>query len=151
MRTVLVSVSDKSGLEDFLHKLEKFESLRLIATGNTYKFLIDHGFDCLKVEELTQFPEILSGRVKTLHPKVFAGILSRPSDEDRSTLAQHQIQEIDVVVVNLYPFEEKLKQNLSQAEMIEQIDIGGVTLLRAAAKNFARVTIVSDPTQYNSV
>src|SRR6202040_2675409 len=98
-----------------------------------------------------QFPEILSGRVKTLHPKVFAGILSRPIEEDRTTLAAHDIQEIDMVVVTLHPFEKKLTENLSEPEMIEQIDIGGVTLLRAAAKNFARVTIVSDPGQYESV
>jgi phosphoribosylaminoimidazolecarboxamide formyltransferase/IMP cyclohydrolase len=151
MRTVLVSVSDKTGLESFLRRLERFDNLRLIATGNTYKFLSEHGFNCVKVEELTQFPEILSGRVKTLHPKVFAGILSRPIEEDRWTLAQHDIQEIDVVIVNLYPFEKKLEENLSEPEMIEQIDIGGVTLLRAAAKNFARVSIVSDPAQYDKV
>ncbi len=151
MRTVLVSVSDKSGLESFLRGLERFDSLRLIATGNTAKFLSEHGFSVVKVEELTKFPEILAGRVKTLHPKVFAGILSRPLAEDRSCLAEHDIEEIDVVVVNLYPFEKKLKENLSEAEMIEQIDIGGVTLLRAAAKNFARVSIVSDPAQYDTV
>jgi phosphoribosylaminoimidazolecarboxamide formyltransferase / IMP cyclohydrolase len=151
MRTVLVSVSDKSGLEQFLKQIEQFDSLRLIATGNTYKFLTEKGFKCLKVEELTQFPEILAGRVKTLHPKVFAGILSRPIEEDRSTLAEHDIQEIDVVVVNLYPFEKKLTEGLSEPEMIEQIDIGGVTLLRAAAKNFARVSIVSDPGQYETI
>ncbi|HEY9791090.1 MAG TPA: bifunctional phosphoribosylaminoimidazolecarboxamide formyltransferase/IMP cyclohydrolase [Candidatus Obscuribacterales bacterium] len=151
MRTVLVSVSDKSGLESFLRRLERFGGLRLIATGNTYKFLTEHGFKCLKVEELTQFPEILSGRVKTLHPKVFAGILARPIEEDRSTLAQHDIQEIDVVVVNLYPFEKKLAEGLSEPDMIEQIDIGGVTLLRAAAKNFERVSIVSDPGQYEGI
>lgn len=151
MRTVLVSVSDKSGLENFLRSLERFDKLRLIATGNTAKFLAEKGFECIKVEELTKFPEILAGRVKTLHPKVFAGILSRPIDEDRSCLAEHDIQEIDFVVVNLYPFEKKLQENLSEPEMVEQIDIGGVTLLRAAAKNFARVTIVSDPEQYNRV
>ncbi len=151
MRTVLVSVSDKSGLESFLRRLERFEELRLIATGNTHKFLNENGFKCIKVEELTKFPEILAGRVKTLHPKVFAGILSRPSEEDRSCLAEHDIQEIDVVVVNLYPFEKKLTENLSEPEMIEQIDIGGVTLLRAAAKNFARVSILSDPAQYDKV
>lgn len=151
MRTVLVSVSDKSGLENFLRRLEKFDDLRLIATGNTAKFLAEHGFSVVKVEELTKFPEILAGRVKTLHPKVFAGILSRPLAEDRTCLAEHDIQEIDVVVVNLYPFEKKLLENLTEAEMIEQIDIGGVTLLRAAAKNFARVSIVSDPAQYESV
>ncbi len=151
MRTILVSVSDKAGLETFLRRLERFDSLRLIATGNTAKFLTEHGFTCLKVEELTQFPEILAGRVKTLHPKVFAGILARPSEEDRSCLAQMDILEIDFVVVNLYPFEKKLEQGLPESEMVEQIDIGGVTLLRAAAKNFARVTIVSDPRQYAEV
>lgn len=151
MRTVLVSVSDKSGLENFLRGLERFDKLRLIATGNTAKFLSEHGFEVVKVEELTKFPEILAGRVKTLHPKVFAGILARPLAEDRTCLAEHDIQEIDVVVVNLYPFEKKLQENLSEPEMIEQIDIGGVTLLRAAAKNFARVSIVSDPAQYQMV
>jgi AICAR transformylase/IMP cyclohydrolase PurH len=140
MRTVLVSVSDKSGLESFLRKMEKFDKLRLIATGNTAKFLSEHGFSVVKVEELTKFPEILAGRVKTLHPKVFAGILSRPLAEDRTCLQEHDIEEIDVVVVNLYPFEKKLEEGLTEPEMIEQIDIGGVTLLRAAAKNFARVT-----------
>jgi phosphoribosylaminoimidazolecarboxamide formyltransferase/IMP cyclohydrolase len=151
MRTVLVSVSDKSGLEGFLRRMEKFDKLRLIATGNTAKFLTEHGFEVVKVEELTKFPEILAGRVKTLHPKVFAGILSRPLAEDRTCLAEHDIEEIDVVVVNLYPFEKKLQENLSEGEMVEQIDIGGVTLLRAAAKNFARVSIVSDPAQYEKV
>lgn len=151
MRTVLVSVSDKSGLESFLRRMEGFDELRLIATGNTAKFLSEHGFKVIKVEELTKFPEILAGRVKTLHPKVFAGILSRPLAEDRTCLAEHDIEEIDVVVVNLYPFEKKLLENLSEPEMIEQIDIGGVTLLRAAAKNFARVSIISDPVQYETV
>jgi phosphoribosylaminoimidazolecarboxamide formyltransferase / IMP cyclohydrolase len=151
MRTVLVSVSDKSGLESFLRKMEKFDKLRLIATGNTAKFLSEHGFSVVKVEELTKFPEILAGRVKTLHPKVFAGILSRPLAEDRTCLQEHDIEEIDVVVVNLYPFEKKLEEGLTEPEMIEQIDIGGVTLLRAAAKNFARVSIVSDPAQYDKV
>lgn len=151
MRTVLVSVSDKSGLEPFLRGLEKFEPMRLVATGNTAKFLIEKGFTCLKVEELTQFPEILSGRVKTLHPKVFAGILSRPSVEDRTCLKEMEIPEIDVVVVNLYPFEKKLAEGLSEPQMIEHIDIGGVTLLRAAAKNFERVSVVSDPAQYETI
>ncbi|MBX9722013.1 MAG: bifunctional phosphoribosylaminoimidazolecarboxamide formyltransferase/IMP cyclohydrolase, partial [Candidatus Obscuribacterales bacterium] len=97
------------------------------------------------------FPEILSGRVKTLHPKVLAGILSRPSKEDRDCLAEHEIEEIDIVVVNLYPFEKKLQEKLNEAEMVEQIDVGGVTLLRAAAKNFARVAVLSDPSQYDLV
>lgn len=151
MPSVLVSVSDKSGLENFIRRLERFDSLKIIATSSTHKFLTEKGFNCLKVEDLTKFPEILAGRVKTLHPKVLAGILSRPSEEDRNCLAEHEIEEIDMVVVNLYPFEKKLKEKLSEPDMVEQIDVGGVTLLRAAAKNFARVAVLSDPGQYDSV
>jgi phosphoribosylaminoimidazolecarboxamide formyltransferase / IMP cyclohydrolase len=151
MPSVLVSVSDKTGLENFVRRLERFEEVRLIATSSTAKFLAESGFKVTKVEDLTKFPEILSGRVKTLHPKVLAGILSRPSKEDRDCLAEYEIEEIDIVVVNLYPFEKKLKEQLSESDMIEQIDVGGVTLLRAAAKNFARVAVISDPAQYDYV
>ncbi|MBX9688476.1 MAG: bifunctional phosphoribosylaminoimidazolecarboxamide formyltransferase/IMP cyclohydrolase [Candidatus Obscuribacterales bacterium] len=151
MPSVLVSVSDKSGLENFIRRLERFDDVRLIATSSTAKFLSEKGFKVTKVEDLTKFPEILSGRVKTLHPKVLAGILSRPSKEDRDCLAEHEIEEIDIVVVNLYPFEKKLEEKLAEHEMVEQIDVGGVTLLRAAAKNFARVAVISDPKQYDMI
>jgi phosphoribosylaminoimidazolecarboxamide formyltransferase/IMP cyclohydrolase len=151
MKTVLVSVTDKTGLDNFLKRLERFDQLKLIATTSSAKFLKEQGFACMKVEELTEFPEILSGRVKTLHPRVFAGILARPSQEDRNCLDELSIPEIDIVLVNLYAFEEKLKENLSEAQMIEQIDIGGVSLLRAAAKNFERVAVISDPKQYDRV
>lgn len=151
MPAVLVSVSDKTGLENFIRRLDRFTELKLIATGNTAKFLTEKGFNCIKVEDLTEFPEILAGRVKTLHPKVLGGILSRPSKEDRDCLAEHKIEEIDIVIVNLYPFEKKLQEKLPESEMVEQIDIGGVTLLRAAAKNFTRVAVISDPGQYDEV
>ena len=151
MKTVLVSVTDKTGLETLLRRLEHFDSLRLIATTSTARYLEQHGFSCTRVEELTGFPEILSGRVKTLHPRVFAGILARSSEADRSCLAQLEISEIDIVVVNLYAFEEKLTEGLTEQEMIEQIDVGGVALLRAAAKNYERVATVSDPRQYDCV
>ncbi|HEY9676887.1 MAG TPA: bifunctional phosphoribosylaminoimidazolecarboxamide formyltransferase/IMP cyclohydrolase [Drouetiella sp.] len=151
MRTILVSVWDKTGLEDFLKGVQKYGELRLIGTRSTSKFLEEKGFKCEAVEELTKFPEILDGRVKTLHPKVFAGILSRPSKEDRESLTEHGISEIDMVIVNLYPFEEKLKQDLSESEMIEHIDIGGVSLLRAAAKNYTRVTVACEPNQYEDI
>jgi len=151
MRTVLVSVSDKTGLEKFLKRLERFDSLRLIATRSTAKYLEDCGFACKKVEELTNFPEILSGRVKTLHPRVLAGILARSSVEDRNCLSELDILEIDLVVVNLYPFEKKLSERLDEAEMVEHIDVGGVTLMRAAAKNFERVAVVCDPSQYDVI
>ncbi len=151
MRTILVSVWDKTGLEHFLKGVQEFDEVRLIATRSTSKFLEERGFKCEAVEELTKFPEILDGRVKTLHPKVFAGILSRPSKEDRASLSEHGISEIDIVIVNLYPFEEKLKQKLAEAEMIEHIDIGGVSLLRAAAKNYTRVTVACEPGQYTDI
>lgn len=151
MKTVLVSVTDKTGLDNFLTRLERFDTLRLIGTTSTAKYLEEKGFKCTKVEELTGFPEILSGRVKTLHPKVFAGILARPISEDRSCLAEMEISEIDLVVVNLYAFEEALKKNLAEQPMVEQIDVGGVALLRAAAKNFERVAVINEPSQYDSV
>ncbi|CAN5444671.1 bifunctional phosphoribosylaminoimidazolecarboxamide formyltransferase/IMP cyclohydrolase [soil metagenome] len=151
MKTVLVSVTDKTGLDNFLTRLERFDTLRLIGTTSTVKYLEEKGFKCIKVEELTGFPEILSGRVKTLHPKVFAGILARPITEDRSCLAEMEISEIDLVVVNLYAFEDALKKNLAEQPMVEQIDVGGVALLRAAAKNFERVAVINEPSQYDSV
>ena len=151
MKTALVSVSDKTGLADFINKLKTYEDLRLLATSSTAAYLTEHNLEVISVESVTSFPEILGGRVKTLHPRVFAGILARPSKDDRECLAQHEIDEIDFVIVNLYPFEKKLTQGLSQAEMVEQIDIGGVSLLRAAAKNFERVLVVSEPGQYAGI
>lgn len=151
VKTVLVSVTDKTGLDRFLKRLERFDELKLIGTTSTHKFLTDNKFACTKVEELTNFPEILSGRVKTLHPRVFAGILARPSKEDRDCLSEMDIQEIDLVIVNLYAFEKKLSEGLPEAKMIEEIDVGGVALLRAAAKNFERVAVISSPDQYDMV
>lgn len=151
MQTVLVSVSDKTRLSEFIACLKKFDELKLIATSSTAKFLKENKYDCQTIDEVTKFPEILGGRVKTLHPNVFAGILARPTDEDLRSLKDLSISAIDMVICNLYPFEKKLKENLSEAEMVEHIDIGGVTLIRAAAKNFARVAIVCDPSQYEKV
>lgn len=151
MLTVLVSVWDKTGLDSFLRQLQQFQQLRLIATQSTHAHLIERGFDCVKVEDLTQFPEILGGRVKTLHPKIFAGILARSQQEDQHNMRHHGIEHIDMVVVSLYPFEKKLQERLPEPEMIEFIDIGGVSLLRAAAKNFERVSVVCDQAQYDSI
>lgn len=148
MITALISVYEKTGLIDFLNQITKSTELNLIATTSTAKYLEENGFKCNKVENLTGFPEILGGRVKTLHPHVFAGILARSIDEDKKCLSDLNIPTIDMVIVNLYPFENKTKENLSQKEMLEYIDIGGVSLLRAAAKNFPRVTILSQPEQY---
>jgi phosphoribosylaminoimidazolecarboxamide formyltransferase/IMP cyclohydrolase len=151
MLTILVSVWDKTGLAPFLNQLKEHEELTLIATSSTKAFLNDQGFDCLAVDEYTGFPEILGGRVKTLHPKIFAGLLARPIKEDQETLEQHGVLPIDMAIVSLYPFEEKLQHRLPEPEMIEFIDIGGVSLLRAASKNFERVAVICEPSQYEDV
>jgi len=151
MITALISVYDKTGLLDFIKQVANVTELKLIATTSTAKYLQENGFDCGKVEDLTGFPEILGGRVKTLHPHVFAGILARPIEEDKKCLTDLKIPTIDMVIVNLYPFESKTKEKLSQKEMLEYIDIGGVSLLRAAAKNFPHVTVLSKSEQYNQV
>jgi len=140
----LVSVSDKRKLEDFAKNLVDL-GYTLISTGGTYNFLRDHGISAKKVEDFTSFPEILNGRVKTLHPAVHGGILAKNAKDLKSL----GIEPIDVVVVNLYPFEKHTGD--SEDIMIENIDIGGVALLRAAAKNYARVIVVSSPAQYDEV
>lgn len=151
MPTALVSVSDKTGLDKLARDLQNRHGYKFIATTSTAKYLNELGVECKKVEEVTDFPEILGGRVKTLHPRVFAGILSRDLKEDKDCLADLKIDELDLVIVNLYPFEKKLKEGLAEDAMIEQIDIGGVALIRAAAKNFNRVAILSDPAQYEGL
>ncbi len=152
MAAVLVSVLDKTGLEEFIKELVKIKpDYKIIGTTSTAKHLSDVGIDCISIDKVTGFPEILGGRVKTLHPNVFGGILSRDTDDDRATLKEHGIEEIDMVIVNLYAFEQKLKENLPEDKMIEHIDIGGVSLIRAAGKNFSRVNIICDPSQYKEV
>lgn len=151
MLNVLASVTDKNGLDTFLSELQEFEQLKIFATRSTADYLREKGFACKRVEELTGFPEILGGRVKTLHPKVFAGILSRPSREDQDTLQNIGAPALDLVIVNLYAFESALSKGLSQDQMVEEIDIGGVALLRAAAKNFNRVAVVCSTDQYPRV
>src|SRR3982750_4179617 len=145
MPTALVSVSDKTGLIEFLTELRKLDKdYKFVATTSTATHLKENKIDCVTVESITKFPEILGGRVKTLHPNVFAGILARATDEDRATLKEIALDEIDMVIVNLYPFEKKLKENLPEEKMIEQIDVGGPSMIRAAAKNFDRVAIACD-------
>jgi phosphoribosylaminoimidazolecarboxamide formyltransferase/IMP cyclohydrolase len=148
MPIALLSVSDKSGLTEFAQTLADL-GWKLIASGGTAKTLAMAGLAVTDIATLTGAPEMLGGRVKTLHPVIHAGILARPSKEDRAELQAHHLQEIDMVVCNLYPFQETVrKPGVSLNEAIEQIDIGGVTLLRAAAKNFARVAVVCDPADY---
>lgn len=144
----LVSVFDKTGLDGLIPALVK-KGYKLISTGGSYKYIKEMGFDVLEVAELTGAPEILGGRVKTLHPKVHGGILAIRNEDHLGQLKEQGIGEIDLVVCNLYPFFEKVKEPLSFEELIEFIDVGGPTMLRAAAKNHAYVTVLSQVEQYD--
>ncbi|MGC8877933.1 MAG: bifunctional phosphoribosylaminoimidazolecarboxamide formyltransferase/IMP cyclohydrolase [Anaerolineae bacterium] len=151
MYRALISVSDKSGLVDFARELTAL-NWRIIASGGSARTLREAGLAVTEVAEVTGAPEMLGGRVKTLHPAIHAGILARDSAADRAELARHGIQPIDLVVCNLYPFRETVaRPDVSLEEAVEQIDIGGVALLRAAAKNFERVTVLCDPQDYATV
>lgn len=151
MPRALFSVYDKSGLVDFARRLDA-AGVQLIASGGTARALSDAGLAVTQVEGLTGFPEILGGRVKTLHPAIHGGILARRTDEHLAELAAHGLEPIDFVVVNLYPFQQTVAEpGVSEADAIEQIDIGGVALLRAAAKNFESVAVVADPSDYEAV
>ena len=152
VRRALISVSDKSKLAEFAKKLELL-GIEIVSTGGTAAHLRDSGIPVLPVSEVTGFPEILEGRVKTLHPAVHGGILANlDHSATRETLAAHRIAPIGLVVVNLYPFEEAVKKNAADAgRMIEEIDIGGSALLRASAKNHAFVTVLTDPADYDAV
>lgn len=147
LKKVLISVYNKRGVENFAKKLVE-NNYKVISTGGTSKFLQKKGLDVTEVSEITGVEEMLGGRVKTLHPKIFGGILAREEDED--SLIEQNIPFFDMVVCNLYPFEEVIKEpNMTMANAIENIDIGGVALLRAAAKNFERVIVVSDISDYD--
>lgn len=148
IRSALVSVYHKDGLEIIL-KLLHDNGVRLISTGGTQKFIESLGYPCETVESITGYPSILGGRVKTLHPSVFGGILARRDNEtDRQQTQQYSIPEIDLVIVDLYPFAETVASGASQADIIEKIDIGGISLIRGAAKNFNDVAIVASKAQY---
>lgn len=148
----IISVSDKTGLAEFAKGLAA-AGVQIFSTGGTRKFLLDHGIAAVDVAEYTQFPEMMDGRVKTLHPLIFGGILcrrDRPSD--MQSVAEHGMQTLDLVVVNLYPFAETIaRPGVTPAEAIENIDIGGPSLVRAAAKNHAFVTIATSPQQYPGI
>src|SRR4051795_13652888 len=149
----LLSVSDKTGLVDFARELHTKYGVELIATGGTRKALADAGLPVKDVSDLTGFPEILDGRVKTLHPAIYAGLLAKRSKpEHMTTLAEHKLPEIDLVVCNLYPFKQTVaKPGVIEAEAIENIDIGGPCMVRAAAKNFAAVAVATSPLQYSRI
>ncbi|MDO9054075.1 MAG: bifunctional phosphoribosylaminoimidazolecarboxamide formyltransferase/IMP cyclohydrolase [Gallionella sp.] len=152
IKQALISVSDKSGVLELARGLNNL-GVKILSTGGTAKLFTDNGIPCTEVADYTGFPEMLDGRVKTLQPKVHAGILARRDlPEHVATLAQHGIPTIDLVVVNLYPFAATIaKPNCSLEDAIENIDIGGPTMVRAAAKNHGHVAIVTDPEDYSSV
>ncbi|KAK6370345.1 bifunctional phosphoribosylaminoimidazolecarboxamide formyltransferase/IMP cyclohydrolase [Lithohypha guttulata] len=147
-KLAILSVYDKTGLLDLAKGLEK-QNVRILASGGTAKLIRDSGIKVEDVSAITNAPEMLGGRVKTLHPAVHGGILARNIESDEKDLADQKIEKVDYVVCNLYPFKDTVaKPNVTVPEAVEEIDIGGVTLLRAAAKNHARVTILSDPQDY---
>lgn len=148
IRKALVSVFHKDGLETLLKKLNE-EGVEFLSTGGTQQFITSLGYDCQKVEDVTTYPSILGGRVKTLHPKVFGGILARRSNEgDKEQMKQYEIPEIDLVIVDLYPFEDTVKSGAKKQDIIEKIDIGGISLIRAGAKNFNDVVIIPSKEEY---
>lgn len=152
IKRALISVSDKTGVVPFAESLVQ-SGVEIYSTGGTSAKLKDAGIDVIDVAQYTQFPEMMDGRVKTLHPKIFAGILCRHDlESDQKSLADHDIKTFELVVVNLYPFAETIaKPNITQSEAIEQIDIGGPSLVRAAAKNNKFVTVVTCSSQYDDV
>lgn len=151
IKTALISVFHKDGLEEILAKLNA-AGVKFLSTGGTQSFIESLGYPCTKVEDVTTYPSILGGRVKTLHPKIFGGILGRRElESDQQQMKQYDIPEIDLVIVDLYPFEETVASGASESDIIEKIDIGGISLIRAAAKNFNDVVIVPSKAEYQKL
>lgn len=151
-KRALISVSDKTNIVEFAKGLEK-HGFKIISTGGTFTYLKNNGVACISIEDVTHFPEILEGRVKTLHPKIHGGLLSKRGNElHNKHVAENNIEYIDLVCVNLYPFEATVKkEGVSEEEIIENIDIGGPSMLRSAAKNFNDVTVVTDIRDYDRI
>src|SRR3954470_14894723 len=151
-KRALISVSDKNGITDFARELVSL-GFELISTGGTKKALQEQGIPVLSVSDVTGFPEILEGRVKTLNPFIHGGLLAKHDDEQHQRqLEEHRIDPIQIVCVNLYPFQQTIeKPDVTTEDAIENIDIGGPTMLRASAKNHQYVTVVVDPTDYETV
>jgi len=151
IQNALISVYSKDGLKEIVDKLNEL-GINIYSTGGTFDFIQEQGVNVKSVESLTGYPSILGGRVKTLHPKVFGGILGRRELEgDRQQLTEYEIPEIDLVIVDLYPFEKTVASGASEQDIIEKIDIGGISLIRAAAKNFNDVVIISNVGQYKNL
>lgn len=147
IKSALISVFYKDGLDAIVHELDRLK-VKIYSTGGTQAFIEGLGVKCEAVEDLTTYPSILDGRVKTLHPKVFGGILARRQDDHAAQLEKFDIPEIDLVIVDLYPFEETIAKTKNEEDIIEKIDIGGISLIRAAAKNFRDVVVVPSKEEY---
>ena len=151
IKKAILSVYYKDGLDKLVTLLHS-QGVELYSTGGTYQFITDLGLPCVQIDSLTGFPEILGGRVKTLHPAIFGGLLARTElVSDIDTMAAHNLPFFDLMICNLYPFEEYLAKNAEEQELIEKIDIGGVTLIRAAAKNFNDVVCIAQPNDYTKL
>ena len=148
--SALISVFDKSGIDQIINKLNSYQ-VKLYSTGGTYDYIKKLNIDVTKVEDLTTYPSILKGRVKTLHPKIFGGILKTDSKSDKSDADKYDIPDIDLVIVDLYPFSDTIKITSDIDQIIEKIDIGGVSLIRAAAKNYKSVLCISSKSQYQDL
>ena len=148
INSALISVFSKQGIEPIVEELSK-NDVKIYSTGGTYKYISELGYNVTEVENVTDYPSIFGGRVKTLHPKIFGGILYRRDNKnDIEEKEKFDIPSIDLVIVDLYPFEETVKNSKSESEIIEKIDIGGIALIRAAAKNFKNVTCISSVNDY---
>ena len=142
IKSALISVFSKEGLEPIVRKLDE-QNVTIYSTGGTQDFISQLGISVVPVEEITSYPSILGGRVKTLHPKIFGGILNRQdNDSDVKEMQEFEIPQLDLVIVDLYPFEKTVASSASEIEIIEKIDIGGISLIRAAAKNYKDTVIV---------
>src|SRR5690554_1808179 len=151
IKTALISVYHKNNLDSIIRKLNQLD-VKIISTGGTKSFIESLGVPVSSVESLTGYPSVLGGRVKTLHPKIFGGILSRRDHQgDVSQLTEYDIPEIDLVIVDLYPFEDTVASGASEQDIVEKIDIGGISLIRAAAKNFKDVVIVPSQNEYDEL
>lgn len=151
IKSALISVFSKDGLEPIVRKLHE-QNVTIYSTGGTEEFIVNLGIPVVPVEQITEYPSILGGRVKTLHPKIFGGILNRQDHQgDIEQMTQYGIPQIDLVIVDLYPFEKTVASGASEADVIEKIDIGGISLIRAAAKNFKDTVIVASVTQYATI
>ena len=148
IKTALISVSDKKNIKSILELLKK-NKVKIISSGGTYKEIKKLKFKCIEVSEFTNFHEILEGRVKTLHPKIHAGILSkRISKTHQNEMKKNNFENIDLVIVNFYPFENTLKKTSNHSKIIENIDIGGPSMVRSAAKNYKDVAVITSTNQY---